>query len=688
MMRKTCVVFCLFFLVLSVSSEKRSRIRFYPDMPDDTNTSCLGIVCPRNFIFVPCTLGDGRKDTCVECPLDRPISVEKFDSAFFSEPPDNICKDPDEICVCTEEAKLMNPKECLNNLNPECQCDVSRGYIGSDPKLCKLSENPCSSTGFELVLNGSCLKCSDDKYKDQIGYGKCEQQPKCEHPYVVNQQGDFRTKRTCKLQPTVNTPFPGKTTSIPSSVPTTDKGDTSIPTPAVTVNDTSTNSPPGKEASSDEELILGVAVSGFIVATVITGVIYKVFRNRREDDCEEATIVLCNRCGRKNLNHIELNDVEQFNDGGKDTDNNNKETDGLLQDSILNLSETGEKDDLSIVDAKPCNTRRNGDQGVLQTGRTSESGSSLIGARSNSIPDMLSCGARPIFDESCQPSGSGVKSGKTKNDCRETLPKAIHRQPEIHSDSSKNVESVVKNANTKPGAIKIESVVSESTSVQSVDYVLNNVEECISKSQLPHSPDNVTCCERSRLADRHSVRSELNDTELKKEVSSEDTIVKASEQISTFSQTPSLHVDSMLSGGNTNSSGPSYMYLLRWEISGDDRPRRGRIEYWENQHYGRKSKVLRDLETGKVLLKSPQKYMTHNVVYLVPDNQNHGIEPFMQIKLEQLEDEIDIQSLLKSGATIYDLDTFEGIDNNTGNNEVQNEDPFNSLCLGSFENDN
>lgn len=32
--------------------------------------------------------------------------------------------------------------------------------------------------------------------------------------------------------------------------------------------------------------------------------------------------------------------------------------------------------------------------------------------------------------------------------------------------------------------------------------------------------------------------------------------------------------------------------------------------------------------------------MNDNVVYLVPDKQNNGIEPFMQIKLEQLEDEI------------------------------------------------
>lgn len=52
-----------------------------------------------DFIFEPCTLGDGKNDKCVECPPDRPISIAKFDSSFFYEPPD-VCKNPHEVCVC------------------------------------------------------------------------------------------------------------------------------------------------------------------------------------------------------------------------------------------------------------------------------------------------------------------------------------------------------------------------------------------------------------------------------------------------------------------------------------------------------------------------------------------------------------------------------------------------------------
>lgn len=51
---------------------------------------------------------------------------------------------------------------------------------------------------------------------------------------------------------------------------------------------------------------------------------------------------------------------------------------------------------------------------------------------------------------------------------------------------------------------------------------------------------------------------------------------------------------------------------------------------------------MTDLETGKVLLKSPKKYKNDNDVFLVPDNYNDGIKPFMQIKMEQLQDEIGL----------------------------------------------
>lgn len=217
---------------------------------------------------------------------------------------------------------------------------------------------------------------------------------------------------------------------------------------------------------------------------------------------------------------------------------------------------------MSGVDARPFNTGRNHDKDNLQLGRSSDSDSSLIGAGNNNISDISTCGPRSITDESCQASWSGEQNGNTKNGSEETLPKAMHRQPEILSDSPKDVESVATNADTNPAALKIKTVVSESTSVQSVDNVSHNFEKCIGIGQLPHSPDNVIRYERSDVVDLSSVNSELNDTELKKEVSSENTIVKASEQKSTFSSTPSLHVDSMFSGGNILPK--YYLYKFRF----------------------------------------------------------------------------------------------------------------------------
>lgn len=59
---------------------------------------------------------------------------------------------------------------------------------------------------------------------------------------------------------------------------------------------------------------------------------------------------------------------------------------------------------------------------------------------------------------------------------------------------------------------------------------------------------------------------------------------------------------------------------------------------------------MTDLETGKVLLKSPKKYKYNdNAVYLVQDKYNDGIEPFMQIKMEQLQDEIGLLIKLRKG---------------------------------------
>ncbi|OPL32845.1 hypothetical protein AM593_07519, partial [Mytilus galloprovincialis] len=191
-----------------------------------------------------------------------------------------------------------------------------------------------------------------------------------------------------------------------------------------------------------------------------------------------------------------------------------------------------------------------------------------------------------------------------------------------------------------------------------------------------------------------------------------------------------MHEDIDFINGNTSSSCPSDVYCLRWQSPGDDRLRIGRIEYMycrDNQTHGLKSDVLTNLVSGKVLLEVPltgtKKYMTHSVVYIVPDNGNGGIEPFRQVELEHLKDEIDINSLKNSGATVLNLETFEvidlqrpeensahfgqpsseqphhmplpheqnqsdsGIDNNTGNDEVQNEETFNDLSLGSFEDD-
>ncbi|XP_076085786.1 uncharacterized protein LOC143056568 [Mytilus galloprovincialis] len=707
-MKKSWAVFCLLCSVLNVFGETITRL-----FPNGIETTCLGIVCPKNFIFEPCTLGDGKNDKCVECPPDRPISIAKFDSSFFYEPPD-VCKNPHEVCVCAAEAKLMNQRECLTNLNPECQCDVSRGYFGSDPNLCELSENPCSSPGFQLALNGSCLQCADQYYKEQIGNGECKKQSKCEHPYVVDQPGDFKTKRTCKLRTTITTAFPGMKTTVPNYVSTSDKGYTSIPTSSATVNDTSTNGTTEEEPFIDEEVIWIIGVLLLLSLIAMPVVILLKRKLRSEDvDVENPGILNQLRVNIPNLNLTnESKKFEHSNRSVKELQKKSEEKESLLPETTLKLNDLGDKDDSNVPSDEPLNTIKIVDHNILQTRQTTELGSNLIVAGNSGIPDI---GADQISSESYQTSGSGVISGKIKKDSSETLLKAIQRQLENQSDTLKNVESVV--TNLFPTQIMRESAKSKNVSVQTFDNVLDSCEEFSRTGQLSQSSDNIAT---------HENRNNSVETELKNVILPKDTNVKAMEQEPT-SNVPILHVDSMLSEGNAKSSVSVSVYRLHYQLSGEDRPSRacaGSIECCDGQQHCLKSRVLPNFVTGKVLLKVPQtlKNMTDHVIF-VPYSEHGGAKPYTDIQMEQLSKSLEMQSLFEPDSIILDLKSFEtinlkrpeehlahwvhsisvqphqmsvpheqnqvdsGIDNNTGHNELQNEETFNRLSPESFEDD-
>ncbi|XP_063410914.1 uncharacterized protein LOC134693899 isoform X2 [Mytilus trossulus] len=641
-MKKSLVVFCLLCLILSVFCKTRTRF-----FQNGIKTTCLGIVCPKDFIFEPCTLGDGKNDKCVECPPERPISVAKFDSAFFYEPPD-VCKNPSEECVCAAESKLINQRECLNNLNPECQCDVSRGYFGSDPKLCKLSENPCSFPGFELALNGSCLQCADQFYKEQIGHGKCKKQSKCQHPYVVNQPGDFRTKRTCKLQTTVTTPFQRNKTSVPTSVSTTStKGYTSIPSASMTVNDTTTNSGTEEEPVIGLEVILIIGTAGIISLLIMLVVIVLKRKLRREDVDEENPGILNQlRINIPNLNLTnESKKIEHSNSSVKELQKNSEERESLLPKTTLKSNDLGDKADSNVPSDEPLNTIRIGDQNILRTIQTSEPGSNLIVAGNSGIPDI---GADQLSSESCQTSGSGVINGKTKNDSSEIILKAIQRQLENQSDTLKNVESVV--TNLFPNQIMRESAKSKNASVQTFDNVVDSCEEFNRTGQLSQSSDN--------LATRENGNNSV-DTELKNIILPKDTNVKAMEQEPT-SNVPILHVDSMLSEVNASSSVSVSVYRLYWQSSGEDRPSTACAEM---QSLFEPDSIILDLESFETInLQRPEEHLSHWV-------NSISVQPH-QMPVPHEQNQVD-----------------SGIDNNTRHNELQNEETFNRLSPESFEDD-
>ncbi|XP_052082248.1 uncharacterized protein LOC127719918 [Mytilus californianus] len=175
-----------------------TRDRLYSN---GTSTKCMGIQCPKNHIFKPCTEGDGLRDSCEPCPSDRPVCIESFDSSKFSDPPVLfVCKNPTEECTCkSDEAEVINQAECYETLKPICQCKTEAGYFGTNPDLCELTKVENCPPGYYLSLkNGVCRPCGHSMYKDTIGFEECIPQPECKSTEVVLFNGNSTKRRTCR----------------------------------------------------------------------------------------------------------------------------------------------------------------------------------------------------------------------------------------------------------------------------------------------------------------------------------------------------------------------------------------------------------------------------------------------------------------------------------------------------------
>lgn len=174
-----------------------TRDRWYSN---ETSTKCEGIICPKNHIFKPCTEGDGIRDSCIPCPSDRPVSTDSFDSSKFHEPPVLfVCKNPAEKCTCkSDEAEVVNQAECNETLKPICRCKTQAGYFGTDPDLCKLTNEQNCPPGFYLSSEyGICKQCGKNMYKETKGFEECIPQPECKSSEAVHFHGDSTRRRIC-----------------------------------------------------------------------------------------------------------------------------------------------------------------------------------------------------------------------------------------------------------------------------------------------------------------------------------------------------------------------------------------------------------------------------------------------------------------------------------------------------------
>ncbi|CAC5382127.1 unnamed protein product [Mytilus coruscus] len=189
--------------------------------------------------------------------------------------------------------------------------------------------------------------------------------------------------------------------------------------------------PKNKENNQEtSRILIGVGVIVLVVMSILGILRYKLgaFRSCQTDRNVE------------NPGGIEFNPTEQSPDRGNNSQNESQENVSLIQEVFTNLSDT------------------NDSNGQISEQCESQENVSLNQEVATNLSDTNDSNGQ--ISEQCYLSNE--TSGETNNGSRENLNEETHKEPKIHSDGFKNSESVVKNANTKPG-VKNESTSQESS---------------------------------------------------------------------------------------------------------------------------------------------------------------------------------------------------------------------------------
>ncbi|CAC5385126.1 unnamed protein product [Mytilus coruscus] len=217
---------------------------------------CYTVSCGKSQQFYYCQR-DGEKDICRNC-TNNSYTDDLIDTSQWPIHDNGQYQVEPQICSplpsCTAEEVVL--------VGRKCQCNLNKGYWGTDEHNCHLDKQNCKTAGVQLTYEGNCVPCSGDTFKQKDGeYGQCINKTVCKSHEIENSGGSSKTDRTCEKLPTEK---PSITTAPP---------------------DTRTTNRPVKEGdNSISDWIVAVIV--LIVIGLMIGVFVILYRkNKRFADC-------------------------------------------------------------------------------------------------------------------------------------------------------------------------------------------------------------------------------------------------------------------------------------------------------------------------------------------------------------------------------------------------------------------
>lgn len=195
-------IMMLFMIALYAVANAQPEEECPSDMQKRGSICCETKICGLNKDYQLCN-DTYRKDTCIPCPPNT-FNQYNIDTSekYYNGQHQNVCKKATEICVktaCLEEATIVNFDECLRTGKVTCECALSRGFCGEDPRTCRPWGGNVTELkkGMELTLNCQLKECNDGNFKDKEGYGKCYKHRECSNGEMIISNGTSTMDTQC-----------------------------------------------------------------------------------------------------------------------------------------------------------------------------------------------------------------------------------------------------------------------------------------------------------------------------------------------------------------------------------------------------------------------------------------------------------------------------------------------------------